>query len=91
MKIGTFSKIFVRPRLEQAIDALSAAGLASAQFNVESAGLPAMPEALDPAVCRHIRLQFAKRDLELAALSGTYNMAHPDPAQRQEGLGRLRV
>ena len=91
MKVGTFSKIFDRPRLEQALDALSAAGLESAQFNFESAGLPAMPDALDPGVCRHIRLQFAKRNLELAALSGTYNMAHPDPAERQLGLSRLRV
>jgi sugar phosphate isomerase/epimerase len=91
MKVGTFSKIFTRPRLEQALDALSAAGLESAQFNFESAGLPAMPDALDPGLCRHIRLQFAKRNLELSALSGTYNMAHPDPAERQLGLSRLRV
>ncbi|MBM3278335.1 MAG: sugar phosphate isomerase/epimerase [Candidatus Handelsmanbacteria bacterium] len=91
MKIGTFSKIFARPRLEQALDALSGAGLESAQFNFESAGLPAMPDELDPSLCRHIRLQFAKRNLELAALSGTYNMAHPDPSERQLGLSRLRV
>lgn len=91
MKVGTFSKIFARPRLEQALDALSAAGLESAQFNFESAGLPAMPDELDPGLCRHIRLQFAKRNIELAALSGTYNMAHPDPAERQLGLSRLRV
>lgn len=91
MKIGAFSKIFERPRLEQALDAFSAAGLESAQLNFESAGLPAMPDALDPSTCRHIRLQFAKRNLELAALSGTYNMAHPDPAERQLGLSRLRV
>ncbi len=91
MKLGTFSKIFARPRLEQALDALSAADLESAQFNFESAGLPAMPDTLDPDTCRRIRLQFAKRNLELAALSGTYNMAHPDPSERQLGLSRLRV
>lgn len=91
MKLGIFTKVLARPRLEQALDALSAAGLESAQFNFESAGLPAMPEALDPQVCRYIRLQFEKRGLELAALSGTYNMAHPDPKERQEGLRRLRV
>lgn len=91
MKVGTFSKIFARPRLEQALDALSAAGLESAQFNFESVGLPAMPDELDPGLCRHVRLQFAKRNLELAALSGTYNMAHPDPAERQLGLHRLGV
>lgn len=91
MKVGTFSKIFERPRLEQALDALSAAGLESAQFNFESVGLPAMPDALDPGMCRHIRLHFAKRNLELVALSGTYNMAHPDPVERQLGLSRLRV
>jgi sugar phosphate isomerase/epimerase len=91
MKIGTFSKIFARPRLEQALDALGAAGLEGAQFNLESAGLPAMPDALDPGLCRRVRLQFAKRGLELAALSGTYNMAHPDPAERQLGLRRLQV
>ncbi len=91
MKLGIFTKVFARPRLEQALDALSAAGLESAQFNFESMGMAAMPEVLDPQTCRHIRLQFAKRGLELAALSGTYNMVHPDPQERQEGLRRLGV
>lgn len=91
MKLGIFTKVFARPRLEQALDALSAAGLESAQFNFESVGMAAMPDSLDAQICRHIRLQFEKRGLELAVLSGTYNMAHPDPGERQEGLRRLGV
>ncbi len=91
MKIGIFAKTFPRPSLEETLDAVAATGLAHVQFNLVCAGLPTLPETLDPALCDRIREAFAHRGLTMAAISGTFNMIHPDPVRRRIGLERLRV
>jgi sugar phosphate isomerase/epimerase len=50
-----------------------------------------MPERIDSAVCHRIRIAAAARGVTLAAVSGTFNMIHPDPGQRRAALERLRV
>src|SRR5262249_50807603 len=37
------------------------------------------------------RQALAERDIHMAAVSGTFNMIHPDSQERQDGLSRLRV
>ncbi len=91
MNIGIFAKTFVRPTLAATLDAVQAHGLDSVQFNLACAGLPSMPDALSDETIEDIRQQMAARQLTMAALSGTFNMIHPDPAQRQAGLRRLAV
>jgi sugar phosphate isomerase/epimerase len=81
----------MRPTLAQTLDAIVAHGLRYTQFNLACAGLPTLPDHIDPATTSMIRREFAARDLTMAALSGTYNMIHPDPAKRHDGLQRLRV
>ncbi|MBE3088632.1 MAG: sugar phosphate isomerase/epimerase, partial [Chloroflexi bacterium] len=44
-----------------------------------------------PAAAAAIRQEFTARRLTMTAVSGTFNMIHPDPLKRQEGLRRLRV
>ena len=61
------------------------------QFNLALAGGPSLPEAIAPELASAIRAQAAERGLEMAAVSGTYNMAHPDPSVREDGLRRLGV
>jgi sugar phosphate isomerase/epimerase len=61
------------------------------QFNMESAGLPSMPDRLPDATVADIRRACDERGIRIAALSGTYNMIHPDPRVRAEGLAGLRV
>lgn len=48
-----------------------------------------IPEILDPAAVAQVGRQARGRRLPLVALNGTFNMAHPDPAVRKEGLRRL--
>jgi sugar phosphate isomerase/epimerase len=50
-----------------------------------------MPDAIDDAALDAIATASQKRGVEIAAVSGTYNMVHPDPAIRATGLARLKV
>lgn len=91
MRLGLFAKTFVRPRLEAVFDAVRDSGVSCVQFNLVSAGLASMPEEIDPGLAERIRLAASSRGIELAAVSGTFNMIHPDPRQRKAGLRRLAV
>jgi sugar phosphate isomerase/epimerase len=91
MQIGIFAKTFVRRTLAETLDAVAAHGVGAVQFNLSCAGLPTLPEALDAATCAAIRAAHAERGLRMAAISGTYNMIHPDPQVRSDGLRRLAV
>lgn len=91
MRIGVFAKIFARPAVEAVFDAVRAHGLDCVQFNMACAGLPPLPERIDPALCDRVRGAAAARGVALAAVSGTCNLIHPDPARRREGLRRLRA
>jgi sugar phosphate isomerase/epimerase len=66
-------------------------GISDIQFNMISAGLPSMPDAVDPATVARIRAAMDARKLRMASLSGTFNMIHPDPTVREAGLTSLRV
>lgn len=91
MRLGIFAKTFVRPTVEAVLDAVRGHGLDCVQFNIACAGLPSMPERIDGALCDRIRGAAAERGITLAAVSGTFNMIHPDPEKRRAGLDRLRV
>ena len=91
MDFGIFAKIFARPSLGQVLDAVVERGLRHIQFNLSSVSLPTLPAELQEAQCTAIREQFEKRDLRMTAISGTFNIIHPDPRARAQGLERLRV
>ena len=91
MKIGIFAKTFPRPSLEETLDAVRAHGLDRVQFNLACAGLPSLPDQLDDDIVEKIRREMDKRSLQMAAISGTFNMCHPEAHEREVGLRRLRV
>ena len=91
MILGIFARTFKRPSLEGVLDAVQAHGLRAVQFNTASAGLPSMPDEIEPGLLVRIRAALEARGLEMAAVSGTFNMIHPDPRRREEGLRRLGV
>jgi sugar phosphate isomerase/epimerase len=91
MQIGIFTKVFPRPSLALALDAVQATGLTSIQLNLESAGLAPMPDEISVATAEQIRNEAAVRGLTIAAVQGTFNMSHPDPEHRRAGLHRLRA
>jgi sugar phosphate isomerase/epimerase len=91
MRLGIFARTFVRSILEATLDAVKAHGLDCVQFNMACAGLPTLPERIEAEVCERIRRELAVREIEMAAVSGTFNMIHPDARQRREGLRRLGI
>ena len=46
---------------------------------------------IEPELCGRIARAMDARGLRMAAVSGTFNMVHPDPAHRRDGLRRLGV
>ena len=91
MNLGIFAKTFRRPDAQTTLEAVRALGLGYVQFNFECAGLPSMPEAVPWQTVAAVQAAVQATGVRLAAISGTFNMVHPEPAVRNEGTGRLRV
>lgn len=90
MRAGIFAKTFAGGSLEEALDAIAASGLRAIQFNLALTGGPSLPDApLAPELTRRVRDAVAARGLETVAVSGTFNMAHPDHDVRGHGLDAL--
>jgi sugar phosphate isomerase/epimerase len=87
--IGIFAKSFPRPTPEENLDAVRSHGLSVVQYNLACAGLPSLPERIEPALARRIGAAAAARGITLAAISGTFNMIDPNRQRRDEGLRRL--
>lgn len=91
MQIGIFAKTFPGTEPFGVLSAVRDSGYACAQFNLACCGLPSMPDAVTETTLAAIRRAVEATGISLAALSGTYNMAHPDIAVRQTGLAQLAV
>ncbi len=91
MRLGIFAKTFARSTIEGVFDAVRGHGLDCVQFNMACAGLPTLPEEIAPSLIIHIHEAAASRGIQIAAVSGTYNMIHPDPLMQESGLRRLRI
>jgi sugar phosphate isomerase/epimerase len=87
--IGIFAKTFPRPTLEANLDAVCSHGLSVVQYNLACAGLPSLPEQIEPALARQIGAAAAERGITLAAVSGTFNMIDPVWVRRDIGMRRL--
>ncbi len=91
MQIGIFAKTFPGTDPQTVLSAVAASGYGATQFNLACCGLPSMPDAVPQDAIEAIRAAAEASKVSLVALSGTYNMAHPDPAVRASGLRQLEV
>ena len=71
--------------------AVANAGFGVAQYNMACSGLDPLPDAIPEETATAIRAESAAAGVEIAAVSGTFNMIHPDPTVRADGLRRLAV
>jgi sugar phosphate isomerase/epimerase len=91
MQLGIFAKTFEGKSAGVVLPQVKAAGFVTAQYNFACSGLPAMPDEVSGSTLDDIRKAVAECGVSLCALSATYNMIHPDKAQRATGHRRLRV
>lgn len=91
MRLGIFAKTFPGSDPASVPAAVKAAGFEAAQYNFACSGLPSMPDVVPQDVAAAIAEASASTKVPLCAVSGTYNMAHPDPKVRADGLRRLEV
>lgn len=91
MKLGIFAKTFEGTNPDVVLSAVARAGFAAAQYNMACSGLVSMPEAIAESQARSVADAAKAADVEIAAISGTYNMIHPDRAVREAGHRRLAV
>jgi len=91
MTLGIFAKTFARPTVEDVFDAVAKHRLHQVQFNFACVGLPSLPDQIDLELADRICDAASQRRIAIAAVSGTFNMIHPDLAQRRDGLRKLGV
>lgn len=91
MKLGIFAKTFPGSTPEVVLVAAKAAGFTAAQYNMACSGLAAMPEAIEPNAAAAVVQASRSAGVEIVAVSGTYNMIHPDRTVREAGHRRLDV
>jgi sugar phosphate isomerase/epimerase len=91
MKIGIFAKTFTRRTVEELFQAIASYGIYSVQFNMSCTGLETFPGNVSSDLVQRITDAAEQAMIELAALSGTFNMAHPEPAVRRDGLEKFEI
>jgi sugar phosphate isomerase/epimerase len=91
MKIGIFAKTFGRTTIDELFQTIASYGIYSVQFNMSCTGLESFPGHVSSELVQWITDAAGKATIELSALSGTFNMAHPDPAIRFDGLEKFKL
>jgi sugar phosphate isomerase/epimerase len=86
-QLGIFARTFVRDSPAAVADAVADAGFALVQLNLNSFGLPTIPDqdVLASTDFGAVRDSFAERGIAIWGVSVTYNTIHPDAGVR----GRL--
>ena len=88
MEIGIFARTFDGEKVEHLLDAANSHGLRCIHFNLKCAGVPTLPETIDPTLCQGIRQAFEQRGMRMAALSATFNAIDPNKPFRREQTRR---
>ena len=91
MRLGIFAKTFAGADPHTVLAQVKAAGFDVAQYNMACSGLEAMPAQISTAIAQAVHDAALKTKVDVVAVSGTYNMIHPDLAKRQDGHARLEV
>ena len=91
MQLGIHVGTFLRPTIEEVLDAVVGHGLECVHFKFKALGMGSMPERVDEDACRRTAAAVAGHGLRMVAVSGTFNMIHPDTDARRVGLARLEV
>ena len=82
MELGIFSRTYQPIGIDRIFAQIARDGFETIQFNFSSAGLPSLPKDWPEEAIKGVMASANQSGLSICALSGTYNMAHPDVARR---------
>jgi sugar phosphate isomerase/epimerase len=85
MKLGIFAVVFEGSTPDAALSAVRRAGYDAVQYNMACSGLSTLPSAIGKETAEAVRAAAITAGVEIAAISATYNMIHPDPTEREKG------
>jgi sugar phosphate isomerase/epimerase len=85
MEPGIFAKTFAGSTPLEVLSAAADCGYASVQYNMACSGIGSLPETIAPEIAEAVRAASIATGVEIAAISATYNMIHPDLAKREAG------
>jgi sugar phosphate isomerase/epimerase len=85
MKLGIFAKTFPGEAPLPVLQAARAAGYAVVQYNMACSGLGPLPRRIHEAAADAVAAAAGETGIEIAAVSATYNMTHPDRTKRETG------
>src|SRR3982074_3909207 len=91
MNLGIFAKTFPRETVGEIFAAVRGCDYSCTQFNMSCVGLASLPTNVGDETVDKILSAAANEKVELSALSGTFNMAHPDSRITAAGLASLEV
>ena len=91
MRLGIFAKTFEGSEPQEIFAAAVSAGYSTVQYNMTCSGLAAMPDDISSEAIEMVSSAAKSKQIDIAALSGTFNMIHPDPKIRALGHHRLEV
>lgn len=89
MKIGICTTDFPCQSVESLFDVVKAYGFSQVQFNFASIGEEEIPEKIDSTLVGRILNAAGERQIEIAAINGTFNMISPDISERKKGIERF--
>lgn len=91
MQPAIFDMVFPRSTFADRMRAIADAGFSAFQLDFAAVGLDSMPPAIPAGTIGEIRDAASAAGLAIAAIGGTWNMIHPDPTRRAEGMAALRT
>ncbi len=89
--LGVMVREVKRPSFEESLERIHDMGFESVQFNLNVLGLPTLPASLPHGKAGEIGASFWAYGFNLAAVSGTFNTAHPDVDVRKAGIAGMRT
>lgn len=83
MQLGIFSRTYRQIGIDRIFARIAHDGFQAVQLNLASAGLASLPHEWPGSVIAPIVRHASEEHVSICALSGTYNMVHPDETRRR--------
>lgn len=91
MQIGIFAKTFPGSDPDTVFASVKSAGFAAVQHNWACSGLASVPGTIPDDAQADVTQAIDAHGLQMAAVSGTVNLIHPDVIVRQQGIDNLKT